>query len=333
MSAAEANLDDFFRKRDKKKKSSKSTKFSKIDNAELASHLDAVSSNVALIDDEQQQQVDTDIQSTILAPVVVAAPSSDLTTNVTSTKLINKAEDDGDDEWKQFETDENRNYSGLKINFLRTNESDEENEEEVDGEVEKKSNCPWLASSKPEDEEEENKNDSYEEDRIKVTEEKRESEKVEISSRSLTAAVAAPAGGSSYVPPHLRSQQQQQSQPKQQQPDKPAAVEASQPGSYVPPYLRKTGGATPSSYAPPSREGFQSSTTTRRGKNQPNINDECEFPSLSDVKPVETSTSKSISNTSDSKYEQTTKRSSKVDSHPNAPSRIGIENKFNALSQ
>ncbi len=118
MSAAEANLDDFFRKRDKKKKSSKTTKFSKIDNAELASHLDAVSSTVALIEDEQQ--VDTDVPSSILAPsAVVVAPSSDLTTNITSTKIITKTEDDGDDEWKQFETDENRNYSGLKINFLR----------------------------------------------------------------------------------------------------------------------------------------------------------------------------------------------------------------------
>jgi hypothetical protein len=131
MSTA-ADLDDFFKKRDKKKKT-KTTKYSKIDNAELASHLDAVSSNLVLNDDEQQQvaQFDTDYvpptsivnnQQPQIAPVVTIVNSKDdsLTSNINSINIkSNNNNDDGDDEWRQFESDENKNYSGLKINFLR----------------------------------------------------------------------------------------------------------------------------------------------------------------------------------------------------------------------
>ena len=125
MSTVEANLDDFFKKRDKKKKSSKNTKFSKIDNAELASHLDAVSSNNLVLNDEEQQQAfESDSTAPVVAlpinsvPIAAVSAKDDSLAN-TNTVNGKSNNDDGDDEWRQFDSDENKNYSGLKINFLR----------------------------------------------------------------------------------------------------------------------------------------------------------------------------------------------------------------------
>lgn len=147
MSTVEADLDDFFRKRDKKKsKSSKTTKFSKIDTAELASHLEAVNSINVLNEDEVsqqqqtlQQQVDADHSSSVVtaniltkstsgndlinavAPTVVV-PSTTIVqvkTKLNELNLNNNVNDNGDEEWKPFESDENKNYTGLKIGLLQ----------------------------------------------------------------------------------------------------------------------------------------------------------------------------------------------------------------------
>jgi hypothetical protein len=77
---------------------------------------------------------------------------------------------------------------------------------------------------------------------------------------------------SSYIPPHLRKQQQQQ----QQETPSVASTSSSTGGAYVPPHLRGT------------QQSTASSTTTtnlnrRWKKNEPNINDVSEFPSLGDI--------------------------------------------------
>ncbi len=89
------------------------------------------------------------------------------------------------------------------------------------------------------------------------------------------------ATGSRYIPPHLRAQQQQQ----QPAVPPPAPAAASSSGSkYVPPHLRNSTN-TQSSYdtAPVSRQtDYQTSSNRKYNKNQPNINDVSEFPSLGD---------------------------------------------------
>ncbi len=86
--------------------------------------------------------------------------------------------------------------------------------------------------------------------------------------------------GTRYIPPHLRSQSAQQ-QPSQQAAT--AATQSSTGGSkYVPPHLRNTTNTQSSQYETTNRQNdFQTSTTNRKlNKNQPNINDVSEFPSL-----------------------------------------------------
>lgn len=341
MSTA-ADLDDFFKKRDKKKKT-KTTKYSKIDNAELASHLDAVSSNLILNDDEQQQvaQFDTDYVPTTsainnnqhqqIAPVVTLVNSKDdsLTSNINSINIKSNNNDDGDDEWRQFESDENKNYSGLKINFLRTNESDEENETEVNNEVEKKSNCPWLAkdSTKPA---ENNNYDDDEDDSNNKENEETNNKHNQPQQQQVAEPIKQSTGA--YIPLHLRNKQQQ---PQPAAPSAPAPSSTNSSGSYVPPHLRNSNNSSsaPSS-GMSSKDVFHATGSSRRGnKNQPNINDEGEFPSLFDVKTptINDSNQKTTTTTNDSNFEQP-KRSSKVDTHSNVSNKIDIENKFNALS-
>jgi hypothetical protein len=89
-----SNLDDFFKKRDKKKKSAKS-KFPTLDTDELAKNLEATAIKA---EDE------TDFQDN----------NNNLTGN-TNNLAVN---DNLDEEWKPYE-DENKDLSGLKITFLK----------------------------------------------------------------------------------------------------------------------------------------------------------------------------------------------------------------------
>ena len=86
-----SNLDDFFKKRDKKKKTAKS-KFSTLDTEELVKNLEASSSKVEE-DSEFQDNVEQRVTTTT---------GNDGTV---------------DEEWKPFDSDENKDYSGLRINI------------------------------------------------------------------------------------------------------------------------------------------------------------------------------------------------------------------------
>ena len=86
-----SNLDDFFKKRDKKKKTTTKTKFPTLDTDELAKNLEATTVRVV-------EEADAEFQE------------------VPSERVPNVAEN-LDEEWKPFDSDENKDYTGLRINI------------------------------------------------------------------------------------------------------------------------------------------------------------------------------------------------------------------------
>jgi hypothetical protein len=84
-----ADLDDLFKKRDKKKKQTKS-KFSTLDTDEFAKHLEA---STVKADEENEDQENAEKQ-----------------VNVATNEQL-------DEEWKPFDSDENKDYTGLRINI------------------------------------------------------------------------------------------------------------------------------------------------------------------------------------------------------------------------
>ncbi len=95
-----SNLDDFFKKRDKKKKATTSSKskFSTLDTEKLAKNLEAIAVSAPIdsaIDgaDEFQNEVEQ------------TAPAARTQTG-----------DNLDEEWKPFDSEENKDYTGLRIN-------------------------------------------------------------------------------------------------------------------------------------------------------------------------------------------------------------------------
>lgn len=172
-----ADLDDFFKKRDKKKKTTKS-KFVTLDTEEFAKQLEATT--IRTIEDETEYQENGDV-GTVNANV--AGPSENL-----------------DEEWKPFDSEDNKDYTGLRIKIENWKVEDEENNNQgIDVEQEKKAACPWGVSSNGPKEEK----DDEEENEILV---KPEVEDIKISEpepvQEQTKSTEA------YVPPHLRRQQQ-----------------------------------------------------------------------------------------------------------------------------
>lgn len=179
-----ADLDDFFKKRDKKKKTTKS-KFVTLDTEEFAKQLEATT--IRTIEDEVEFQENGEF-NTLSATV----PGSG---------------ENLDEEWKPFDSEDNKDYTGLRIKIENWKVEDEENNNEgIDVEQEKKAACPWgVCSNGPKEDSEEAKEVS---EKSQVVEEKTpEPEPVREQTKSTE----------SYVPPHLRKQQ-----------------------PYVPPSLRKT---------------------------------------------------------------------------------------------
>jgi len=246
-----SNLDDFFKKRDKKKKSTK-TKFPTLDTDELAKNLEATA-----IKGEE----DVDFQ--------------DNNNNLTSTNLA--VNDNLDEEWKPYE-DENKDLSGLKITFLKQVEDENNDFSGVIDENEKKSACPWgaVCATAQNKQTEESKEDATESSNVKQTalsDSTNQQANTDIQKSSSTTQIAAAAtsdsttastttntsttsSSSAYVPPALRRQQQQQ-------PDRPATTTDSLG-------LRKTEASS----------AISATTTSGRRRNQPNINDTMEFPTL-----------------------------------------------------
>ena len=120
-----ADLDDFFKKRDKKKKTTnKGSKFPTLDTDEFAKKLETIS-----IADARDDAADSDNR------------------NGTENAKSSSRTYENDSDWKQFDSEENKDYSGLRINFqtLKSDDNDLVEEESAD-ENEKKPNCPWTAS-------------------------------------------------------------------------------------------------------------------------------------------------------------------------------------------
>jgi len=164
-----ADLDDFFAKKDKKKKGTK--KFSKANVDELAKNLEET-------DKKEQKQADTQTFAT-------SQSNSEEKTNEQKEK---KAE--GEDEWDDYHENK-KDYTGLKIENLKVEEEVEEEEEEEeemneDGEmvsVKKGESGPWNKKSG-------SKNNS-----------------TDLPDEKIPEPAPAPTANSKsggYVPPHLR---------------------------------------------------------------------------------------------------------------------------------
>lgn len=273
------NLDDFFKKRDKKKKGASSkSKFQKLDTEEFAKQLEAA----VVIEDTDAAVVDASsavasIPEPVLAPSaapveVAAAPvhvPAQSSTNSHSNQSSGKQHlDNFDEDWKPFESEDNKDYTGLRVNILQNWKDDEyyEENEETEGSTDKKPSCPWsqriAAASRQE----------HEGAGVKGTEEDEgdKNNNTKISSNEAAEEVK-PATGGKYLPPHLRATQMTSTAAA------PAPAPAA-PTAYVPPALRKQQAAVSTG----DSVGFQTQTR-RTNRNQPNINDICEFPSLGDL--------------------------------------------------
>lgn len=147
-----ADLDDLFKKRDKKKKQTTKTKFSTLNTEEFAKQLEATSSVLdAGGESELQQPFD-------------AANQIDGTSNtITLTAVTNQVSsssggggsgggsggggggpDNLDEEWKPFDSDENKDYSGLRINQNWKLEDEEDLNEDGDNDDGEKKVRPFL---------------------------------------------------------------------------------------------------------------------------------------------------------------------------------------------
>lgn len=318
-----SNLDDFFKKRDKKKKSAKS-KFPTLDTDELAKNLEATAI---------KGEDDTDFQDN----------NNNLTGN-TNNLVVN---DNLDEEWKPYE-DENKDLSGLKITFLKQVEDENNDYLGVTDENEKKSACPWgsvnstSAQNKQFDEnqQEDLPNETAKQTALSDSTNQITSADIQKSSSSLqiasgaasdsaadksdssntTSSTTTTSTGGAYVPPALRRQQVTDT-------SKPAASTTESTSSkYVPPAMRNSSSNNNNSAIPPTSVNFR-----RPNKSQPNINDTMEFPTLDAAGTESTNTNdKMTSNGAGEKFEMA-KKGARIE--PKAEGNmINLANKFTALS-
>ena len=99
-----ADLDDFFKKRDKKKKpAATKSKFSVLDTEEFAKQLETITIKSA-------GELNGDEAETACVGGEEAPPKELPSFGV-------NANENQDEEWKPFDSDENKDYSGLRINI------------------------------------------------------------------------------------------------------------------------------------------------------------------------------------------------------------------------
>lgn len=335
MSTVTKNLDDFFKKRDKKKNTK--AKFSTLNTEEFAKQLEAVAKVESNYEASYPGDEDINPNSVmqIIEPstnVVELTVSSSTTNNqsinLSSTKITApqiKTENilNTDEDWKPFESEENKDYSGLRVNLLQNwkDDNDEENEYEIDGESDKKPNCPWkkIGSVEKPIDLKENVSDLNGDKKPLETEKKMEI----TSSEPSTTAVPG-----KYIPPSMRNTSSAISAPVSSEP-------LVSTNKYVPPSLRAATVSTTD-----KNIGFQSVSQSKRNKNQPNINDICEFPSLSDAptsiaEQVDSKTSHSISASNydvENDKEVTSKPATSHYINQENKNLINLGNKFDALS-
>jgi len=311
-----SGLDDFFKKRDKKKKTTTKNKFSTIDTEELAKNLETATIKVEETDPDFQDDNER-----------VGNPSENL-----------------DEEWKPFDSEENKDYTGLRINTQTWKAEDEENE--IINSVDTTGNtpaCPWGAGGKSKKNESDGENDNEDEEKEETSESNELSEpktiaavlaentsvsnalptetKVESTGAPVASKTTSTTGA--YIPPSMRARMQAEQAPKPVEAPKPA----SSGGAYVPPSMRNRmgGGETSSS------SGYDIPTSSvnyrRPGKAQPNFNDCLEFPSLD-----ATGTENKASNGTDERFEYA-KKSGRVEPKNEKDSQINLQNKFTMLNQ
>jgi len=298
-----SNLDDFFKKRDKKKKSAtKVNKFSTIDTEELAKNLE-----VATI---QTEETDPDFQE----------KSERVTTS-----------ENQDEEWKPFDSEENKDYTGLRINTNTWKDEDEFSE--IQGVVDDnlaKPNCPWGAgkgASKSQDDDEDDEDVSYDTSNNEPVSTEPKTIAAVIAENNAASAAAeskaepsapAPTPGA-YIPPSMRARMAAEAAPK------PAApAPSSSGGAYVPPSMRGRMGesSSGSSDIPTSSVNYR-----RPNKAQPNLNDCLEFPSLDAMGPGGADKNA----TPDDRFEYA-KKSGRVEPKNEKDSQINLQNKFATLT-
>jgi len=302
-----SNLDDLFSKRDKKKKTTK-TKFSTLDANEFAKQLESTAIAAVVRAEEDENQVES-----VERPVVAAVPIAAVVDNL-------------DEEWKPFDSDENKDYTGLKI-IQNWKADDREIYSSVNDDGDKKNRFVWGSSApgKADDaaeDDELNENDQEKTSNdapVKNTDDKGKG-KGDEENKDPAAPVdpvptpPVPSTGGAYVPPALRRTQQ----PTSVVPEKPA--ESTTTGSkYVLPHLR--GGND--SAIPSTSVNYR-----RPNKSQPNLNDAFEFPTLDTVAPTKTTPEKQVNG--EEKFELS-KKSARNEPKSNE-SMINLDNKFNALS-
>lgn len=271
-----SNLDDFFKKRDKKKKVASKSKFSTIDTDEFAKQLEASTIRGVEEDGELDQDEGGEVINT-------------------------KASANGeplDDDWKPFDSEDNKDYSGLRIKMENLKEDDDDYEFR-DGADEngKKPLCPWGSSKGP-------RNDADAEDipyvspkgvTVNVVEETKTVERAASPvERPSTPAAAettakpaeAPTTGA-YVPPSMRNRAAAAVAPELvvSKPVVEAVAAAPASGAYVPPSMRNRASAAGGSLASEGSYHIPTSSVNFRrptggSKAQPNINDTMDFPTL-----------------------------------------------------
>jgi hypothetical protein len=144
-----SNLDDFFKKRDKKKKTTAKSKFPTLDTDEFAKKLETLAVET-LNDDQDHQQLDSVDQDNIVSTTNLAPLSNNFTAATTGggggSSRTGDNNGEQEEEWKPFDSDENKDYSGLKINIQGWKIEDQESGNDANAdENEKKTNCPWAA--------------------------------------------------------------------------------------------------------------------------------------------------------------------------------------------
>jgi hypothetical protein len=267
-----ADLDDFFKKRDKKKKpTTAKSKFSVLDTEEFAKQLEATTAAAEL------ENVESELNANVDGGSSSAVEYQPQQTQSASAAAIGE---NADEEWKPFDSEDNKDYSGLRIDINNWKIEDEEGKSQFAAEENDKKSA-WGAPKsvwgpkKTQTEEDEEKDEEKSPDTSKVEGEE-ETTKESSSSEPAPAhkaeefseKAAAPTAGS-YVPPYLRNKTAAAA------PTPAAPVPAAPAKSvYVPPHLRDSADQSSSS----SSSG--PAPVRKSNKAQPNIMDTMEFPSL-----------------------------------------------------
>lgn len=356
-----ADLDDFFKKRDKKKKQGHKSKFATLDTEEFAKQLEATSSvnetSAPGLDGENVSEA-----ATLTGGEQQTASSSTVNHHhqTTNHSALSVGDALPDEEWKPFDSEENKDYSGLRINQNWKLEDEEDADEDADNDdTQKKVAFTWGAGGKKKQQqkqEEEEKAaeeetstksdkpatsaptvDGVESDAKPKTAESESSTTAAPSTTSTTTESAASPAGGAYVPPHLRNRQQE-TKPATTTTTTSAAAVAAGAGAaapatgsaYVPPHLRNKGAADSGL----SSSSSSSSATTPSGgrrKVQPNINDTMEFPTLAAAVTVPETADKTADSTPENASFVQSKKGSRVETNKSKNPMIDLENKFTAL--